>query len=299
MSNESKLIKAKLKWWVFGAFFGLSLLTHRSLLITPISAADTNDMVQEGLKLYEKGEYDRALKQFIKVLRFEPNNGVARDYMLRCSQKIVETRAGPRAAERAEERISLDKKIQEMAPLLAPAPPAEPPDSGAAADLPPVDFQAPAALPAVPTGAPAAVAPSMPDLPAVPAPDIPENAKSLLQERGTMTDELRRRYLGRGNIVQLEEDGGKLDVVLYMNRLFMPFSDVLRQDAYAVLDHVVSRVRHSPTKKVNLKAVDNVSPAVRHNMPDLAARRCTIVFSYLIHSSLPADARAPSSTSWK
>jgi hypothetical protein len=117
-------------------------------------------------------------------------------------------------------------------------------------------------------------------------------AQSILQQRESLADELRRRSVGNENIVQLVEKGGRVEVTLFLNRLFLPHSEVLRDDAYPVLDHVISRVRGGPKRRIVLKAMDSMSPGARAAFQSLTAKRCTVVFSYLIYNSFQSGAAA-------
>jgi hypothetical protein len=355
-------------------------------------AADPNKMIQAGLKLYEKGNYDKALKQFVKTLRLDPNNSVAREYMLLCSQKIVEARLGTSVAETVEKEINVEKQIQELnaaaqeasapPPAAAPAvdtdaafaralaepalpavpePDAEPapevPAAAAAAATPeipnPPDWlleeakrmgvAVPGAAAAAPGGEPvpdsAAIA-ALPGMervrepaepatssaltapvesilsPAAPAP-VPDNwalpatpsavkaplpvaapavaaaavlsttgAAELIQRRDALAEELRRRHLGLENVVELEERGGRLEVTFFMNRLFLPYSDVLRDDAYPILAHVIDRMKAVAGRDVAFQAVDSATSENRRTMPDLSSKRCAVLFSYLVYNSL-------------
>lgn len=271
----------------FKTLFFLLLAAQLAVLAPSLRAADTNDMYRESIKLYEKGDYDKALKGFLKVMRMDPSNAEAREYMLRCSQKIVETKLGSQTADIVEQEIDAEKQVQELSPDAPPALSEE--------YLTPILPEAPAAaMPAAPAadaaaGTAASTASMEQDIRAAAAALPPVNARDLLSERNALTDDLRRRYLGKGNIIDVAEAGGNLDVTFYMNRLFLPLSDSLRPESYAVLNDIARLVQANPKRTVTFVSVDNVSPAIRNTMADLSVRRTNVVFSYLLHTSF-ADA---------
>ncbi len=274
------------------------------------------------MKLYEQGDYDKALKQFVKIVKSDPNNATAREYMLLCSQKIVERKLGRQAAETVEKEIAAEKQFQEIQAStpptdLPPAPPETPavglPPPAATvpgppqvrnkltapiSEVPPMEnWSVPASETPAP-GAAAAVPPQniagLPGMAGQPVPDrlpAPSPAgPSLVDQRRQMTEELRRRHLGMGNVVQIVEENNRTEITLFMNRLFLPYSDVLRDDAYVILDHVVSRLRDRQPRRVSLKALDTPTPTAEKALPDLSAKRCTVVFAYLLHTTLsPAN----------
>jgi tetratricopeptide (TPR) repeat protein len=223
-------------------------------------AADTNRLLQNALKLYEKGDYERAMKEFGKVVEQDPTNAMAREYRMLCSKKIVEKKLGKEDAQLVEKEVAAELRAQE----LAAAQPRQPKtDPFAFLDNEPEDELADLANPA----------------------ESPREAKDILQQRESVADQLRRRHLGMENIVQLDESRGQVLVTLFMNRLFLPYSDVLRDDALIVLEHVTTQLRRNPKRKVVLKAVDAGSPAAQSAFPDLSSRRCTVVFSHLVYAT--------------
>jgi hypothetical protein len=247
----------------FSRFTFAAFLFCATALAAPpaVRAADPNKLVQKAVKLYEKGDYEKALKVFVKVLHIDPNHSMAREYMLLCSQKIVEEKLGGAAAETLEKEIAAELHFQESALSTS-------------------------TVPAV--------------LAAEPEPELPTDTPSvsrpkplpLLDQSQLLTDDLRRRHLGLENIVQLQEKRGRIEVSLYMNRLFLPYSDVLRDESYVVLNHVAQRMKANPKRKVVLKAIEPDSPAIRRYLPALPSRRCTAVMSYLIYASfLPEEKR--------
>jgi hypothetical protein len=75
-------------------------------------------------------------------------------------------------------------------------------------------------------------------------------------------------------------------VIAFLNRLFLPFSDALAPDAIPALERTARDLRTREGVTVVFRAVDSLTPAVRHQMLDLPARRAVILFSYLMHSVL-------------
>jgi len=227
----------------------------------PLRAEDTNRMMERGLKYYEKGDYDRALKDFLRVLELEPNHATAREMQMMATQKKMQKELGKEKADIVEKEVAVEKQIQQIR-----------------------------------ANEPAPVAKDIFDYPTTPSeegeltgldkvPTTPSQAQDIVKQRESVAENLRRRHLGTDNIVQLEEKRGQMVVTLFMNRLFLPYSDVLRDDGLVVLEHVVTQLRNNPKRQVILKAVDASSPLSQKSMPTLAARRCNVVFSHLIYST--------------
>lgn len=281
--------RGRARWAGLFLFFSLAAgLAPRAF------AADANQLYRDAVKLYEKGDYDKALKGFLKVMRQDPANAEAREYMLRCSQKIVETKLGGQAADTVEKEIDAEKEVQKLSPQTLPALSEDyvKPIKPSAATPAPVGepaFSTPATSSGAATGEPSAASSIDQDIRNAAS---PTNARDLLAERSALTDDLRRRYLGKGNIVDVAESGGRLEVTFYLNRLFLPLSDTLRPDAYAVLDDIRALVQSKPKRTVAFTSVDNVSPAVRQTMADLSVRRTNVVFSYLLYASYALEADA-------
>jgi hypothetical protein len=120
-------------------------------------------------------------------------------------------------------------------------------------------------------------------------PPQPNEATDIMSQRDSVSEELRRRSLGIGNIVELSESGGEIEATFYMNRLFLPYSEVLRDEAFPVLNHVIARIKALPQRKVVFKAVDLPSAQIQSAMPELSNRRCITLFSYLLYSTYRPD----------
>lgn len=232
-------------------------------------AADINKLLRDAMKFYEKGNYDKAMKQFIKVLERDPDQSMAREYMMLCSQKIVEQKLGTPTSETVEKQVAVEKQIQEMGLENKTSTP-----TANTYDYEEIITTAPA------MGLNAVIA-------ALPA--QPNEATDIMAQRDNVSEELRRRNLGIGNIVELSESGGQIEATFYMNRLFLPYSEVLRDEAFPVLNHVIARIKAMPQRKVAFKAVDLPSAQIQSAMPELSNRRCITLFSYLLYSTYRPD----------
>ena len=87
------------------------------------------------------------------------------------------------------------------------------------------------------------------------------------------------------NLVQIDERLGRLEVKMFLDGLFLPSSDILRDDAYVILDYVITRIRLNPERRVVFTAVDPIHWRADYLTPNLSRRRCTVVFSYLLYQS--------------
>ncbi|HOW28297.1 MAG TPA: hypothetical protein PK876_07335 [Elusimicrobiota bacterium] len=304
--------------------------------VRPVRAADVNKLTQTAMKYYEKGQYNKAMKTFLKIRQVDPNNEVAREYLMLCSQKIVEQKLGEKKAKEVTQEIGMDKQIEQMSPTETLPPAAEQtPDILSQSDTAPTDspaeitdlealFQSakpmespvPMPLEADPATAVAPEAAAEPVIknfvPLIPVPQMPDTVpppeniteeaasptesaisleapagQTLSQQRAILAKEMERRRLGSENIVELNERRGRIEIMLYMNRLFLPFSDALRDESFVILNHVSSQLRQKPKQTVVLKAIDSTTTqALPAEMKNLNLRRCTVVFSYLLQETL-------------
>ncbi len=250
---------------VLFAAFGFWLAAGSS----PAWAADVNRLLRDAMKFYERGNYDKAMKQFIKVLEMDPDQSMAREYMMLCSQKIVEQKLGTPASETVEKQVAVEKQIQEMGLELKSTTTANAYDYEDDISTAPIAMDLPSVLAS--------------------APAQPTEATDIMMQRDNVSEELRRRNLGIGNIVELSESGGEIEATFYMNRLFLPYSEVLRDEAFPVLNHVIARIKAMPQRKVVFKAVDLPSAQIQNAMPELSNRRCVTLFSYLLYSTYRPD----------
>lgn len=238
------------------------------LMLAPgswVRGADTSRLMDTAVQSFNQGQYKKAMKQFLNVLQIDPNNAEAKEYRNRCMDKIVEDELGLR-----------EQKPGKTPFRVAPAettPPRPTPSEGGRRPLPGT-ARPQSGVPNGPAGSPA-------------------TAGALLQQRTQLVEDYRQRVLGKENAVRVTAERNGLDIVLYLNRLFLPMTDQFATDAYPALEAAVQTIRAAPGKPVSLKAVDNLSPAVRHARLDLPARRSAIVFSYLVHATLDSRRPAP------
>ncbi|MBL0350576.1 MAG: hypothetical protein IPP68_09410 [Elusimicrobia bacterium] len=255
--------------WVLPlAFLGLCL---GSATIPARAADDVAQMMDSAIKLYDQGNYKKAMRLFLNVINADPNNADAKEYRNRCMDKIVEGELGV--------RVEKPSKVP---------------------NLPGPGLRAPGAAPT--PGAPRSIRTFRPQFRPGPrtagtakgkgkkptttvAADKP-TAKDILAQRDALVEDYRRKVLGKESPVWLDDKRNEIEVVLYMNRIFLPMTDQLTTDSYPMLEAAAAEIRANPKKAVFLRAVDNMSPAVRHTMIDLPARRSAIVFSYFVHSTL-------------
>lgn len=263
--------------WIFA--LSLAAFLFGTGTVPARAADDVAQMMDSAMKLYEQGNYKKAMRLFLNVINADPNNADAKEFRNRCMDKIVEGELG----------VRVDK------PSKVP-------------NLPGPGLRAPGA--AVTPGAPRSIRTFRPQF--RPGPRVAGNAKGkgkkpvttvaadkptakdILAQRDALVEDYRRKVLGKESPVWLDDKRNEIEVVLYMNRIFLPMTDQLTTDSYPMLEAAAAEIRANPKKAVFLRAVDNMSPAVRHTMIDLPARRSAIVFSYFVHSTLgdkrPAEA---------
>lgn len=267
-------------------------------LASPAAAADVSELLQEGRKYFERGEYDKALKIFTKVSRLDPRNKEARELQMMCSQKIVDKKLGRPPAEGG------DKSREPSAPpeqslSVSEKSPAEP-SSGETgmSPLPPVTSPAslPSEPPPFPTDEPAVTSREVTlepgEIAAVDpgvSPLAPPTGRILIEQRSSLAEEERRRLMGQGDAVWVQEKGDRVTLTFFLNRLFMPASDALASESYAVLDSVLPVVKTPRGRRVVLRAEDLQSAAVRHAFPDLSSRRATLLFAFILSQTFPLE----------
>ncbi len=244
------------------------------------AAEDMAKMMDSATKLYQEGNYKKAMRQFLNVLNVDPNNAEAKDYRNRCMDKIVEGELGVRV-----EKPGKTPNLPGPGMRNPNAPPA------------PGSIRSTRGFRPQPRSPSRAGAPGVKGRKKKPVTTVAADkptAKDLLAQRDVLVEDYRRRILGKESSVWLESKRNQVEVVLYMNRLFLPMTDQLATDAYPMLEAAAAELRNNPKKPVLLRAVDNMSPAVRHTMIDLPARRSAVVFGYFTHATLgdkrPAEA---------
>ena len=221
--------------------------------------------------MFDKGDYNKALQIFLRLKKEDPSHPLPKEYINKCQDKIVE----------AEKEIRMKKAKEE----------------GSNAS----DLFAPTET------APAWTAPSQRKL--SPAKKTTKKSKKkkrttystpgslyqkekrpspLLVQQQALTEGYRNKIL-EGKAIEIKRSGRKLEVVAFLSRLFLPFSDVLAPDAVPAIEIVARELSHDPGRTTTLRAVDSLTPAVRHQMLDLPARRVSILFSYFVHAAVSEE----------
>lgn len=193
---------------------------------------------------------------------------MAREYISRCTEKIVEQETGARlnrAVRRAEAPSATIESNDPVPRWAAPA----------------VRTRSSGVRPALPRGKSGGKR-------SAPLPDfltpVEKTTSNLLIQQEQLRDQYKTRIL-EGSPVTFKRSGKKLEVVAFLNRLFLPFSDALAPDAIPALERVARELEAGHQTSVILRAVDSLTPALRHQMLDLPARRAAILFSYFTHAS--------------
>jgi len=272
-----------------GLFFALLLgIGVPALIPLNANAASPNKMISTGLKYYEKGDYAKALKIFVKVLNLDPSNVIAREYMLLCSKKIVREKLGRDVAETAEKEMAIDKIIHDA--LNTETDPKTEFDNDEFWEIKPpgidplsgIDNYGQPIFSSTATRTGAYYQPGVvPNQNGNTGSLNPENAEALLQQLEILAIQLRPR-LEMAQAIQYDKAKGRMIVNIYLNRLFLPHSDVLRFEAYSTLNKVRKKLGKNTNKKFVFNAVDSFNPLSKEVKPDLSAQRCAVVFSYLL-----------------
>ncbi|MBK8576086.1 MAG: hypothetical protein IPN90_10595 [Elusimicrobia bacterium] len=233
-------------------------------------AVDPGALMDQGKRQYEKGEYGKALQTFLKVKKEDPANSLVREYISKCTEKIMEAEKGAREKEfvlsgKSSSAIILPKEPAPAWAVPKPKPPRKDP-KGAFGYQRKVHRSA--------------------------APVVPDSVRAkgkkpsqLLVQQGILAKGYENKILD-GQALELVRKGGRVEIVAFMNRLFLPFSDTLAPDAVVALDLIAQQLQADPGKSTLLRAMDSLTPAVRRQMLDLPTRRVSILFSYLMHASL-------------
>lgn len=237
------------------------------------SAGDMESLMSDGERLFKKQEYGKALRVFIKARNTDPSNLEAKEYIDRCTEKIVEQEAGRRIRAAAKSARTSTATIEPGQPVPA--------------------WAAPSQRTRV---APVRRKPTRPKrrMPSDGSQDAPTPGKNMIIQREQLAEDYQRRILG-DSPVRIEKEGNRTDVLLYMNRLFLPFKDILSPDALPYLTAAAQELRAKGANQILLRAVDTMTPVVRHNMLDLPSRRCATVFTFFVRAGL-APATSASAT---
>lgn len=239
------------------------------LLGAPLWAGDVSALMDQGKAQFEKGDYNRALQTFLKLKKEDPANPMAREYISKCTEKIME----------AEKAARLKHSILVGEP--------------SATTIAPKDVAPAWAVPAarsVPKEARGVSEPkkrSGRSAPLVPIAVLEKEKKPsrFIQKRDQLTESYNNKIL-EGRAIDLVRKGRRVEIVAFMNRLFLPFSDSFAPDAIPAIEMISREIRARPGETTVLRAVDSLTPAVRHQMLDLPTRRVSILFSTLLHASL-------------
>jgi hypothetical protein len=233
-----------------------------------LPAAEVRDLLDKGTRLYDQGKYNKALRVFLKAKQQEPDNLLARDYISRCTDRIVEKETGDR----------LKRAVRKgEAPIVTIEP-------GQAAP----SWVAPARLGTTrPVGRVSGKKTNQKAGPAAPpiAGGTDGRTAEAVRLREDLIDNFKTRKL-EGSLVRIERRRGLTEIIVTMNRVFLPFSDQVAPDAVAELERLARELRAGGEQTVVLRAADLLTPAVRHQMLDLPSRRAAILFSYFAHAAL-------------
>lgn len=232
-------------------------------------ASGAAELMELGKKQFDKGEYNKALQTFLKLKKEDPANPMAREYISKSTEKIME----------------MEKESRRQKSILH----GEPSSSTISPKDPAPAWTVPAAKPVpkdsrTPYGA--KKRPLRP-APVVPAGVLDKERKTsqYISQRDLLTQGYKNKIL-EGRAIELVRKGHRVEIVAFLNRLFLPFSDVLAPDAIPVIESIVRDLQSQPGDTVFLRAIDSLTPAVRHQMLDLPARRVSILFSYVVHAGV-------------
>lgn len=240
----------------------------------PARGADVSAMTDQGVAQFEKGDYNKALQTFLKIKKEDPANARVREYISKCTEKIMEKNKAERLSRAVRQGVPAAATIAEKDPVPSWAAPVRTP---------------------VPKSYPGAY--QQKRRPVRSAPLVPmtvlekeKRTSKVIAQRDQLTEEYLKKRL-EGPSIRLVRKGHRVEVVAFMNRLFLPFSDAFAPDAVPALDALLRELSAEPGKTTILRAIDSLTPAVRHQMLDLPARRVSILFSALLHTTLGTKAK--------
>lgn len=239
---------------------------------TSVLAANTDALMRQGMSLYQKEKYAKALRVFLKARNLDPANLEAREYVNRCTDKIVEEEAGKKLKARSRSTQTSSATIEAGQPVPKWAAPSR------KARVAPVRPPRRTATGSKTTGGSGSSG---------------TQGSVWLIRQGELADEYRRKIMGDSPVL-VETSGSRTDVVLHFNRLFLPYKDTLSPDAVPFLAAAAATVRSREGKTVLLRAVDTMTPAIRHRLLDLPSRRCAVIFTYFVDAGLSPDASSSS-----
>lgn len=240
----------------------------------PAWAASLSALLDQGKAQFEKGDYGKSLQTFLKIKKEDPANAVARDYISQCTEKIME----------AEKAARLKRAIEQGAPSASTIAPKDrvpdwavpvknkprPEVRGAYRQKRKINRRSPLVLPA----------------------EVEKENKTsrYISQRDQLTEGYKNKIL-EGHAIELVRKRRRVEVVVFMNRLFLPFSDSFAPDAVPAIEAIARELRNHPGDTTLFRALDSLTPAVRHQMFDLPTRRVSILFSTLLHASVGGKAK--------
>ncbi len=243
----------------------------------PAWAVDVSALIDQGKAQYDKGDYGKSLQTFLKLKKEDPANSTAREYISKCTEKIME----------AEKAARLKRAVQKGEPTAATIAPKDPVPSWA--------VPAPSPRRKEVRGAyrqKRAIHRQKPVVPSVGL-DKEKTTSRFITQRDQLTEIYENKIL-KGRAIDLVRKGRRVEIVAFMNRLFLPFSDSFAPDAVPAIEIISQELRAHPGDTTLFRAVDSLTPAVRHQMLDLPTRRVSILFSALLRASvgeMPKDGR--------
>lgn len=231
-------------------------------------AADLAVLAEQGKKMFDKGDYSKALQIFLRLKKEDPAHPLPKEYINKCQDKIVE-------AEKEMRRKKAKEEGTNPSDVFAPTEPAPAWTAPTQRKLTPArkNHKKLKRIKRTAYSTPASLYPKE------------KKPSSLLVQREALTAGYRNKIL-EGKAIAIKRVGRKVEVVAFMNRLFLPFSDVLASDAVPAIETVARELALDPGRTTTLRAVDSLTPAVRQQMLDLPARRVSILFSYFVHAAV-------------
>lgn len=240
----------------------------------PAWPANLSALMDQGKAQFEKGDYGKSLQTFLKIKKEDPANSMARDYISQCTAKIME----------AEKAARLKRAVQQGEPSAATIAPKDPVPAWAVPAKKPQRKEV--------RGAYRQKRSLKRSSPLVPAVVIEKEKKTsrYISQRDQLTEGYKNKIL-EGHAIELVRKGRRVEVVVFMNRLFLPFSDSFAPDAVPAIEAIARELGKNPGESTLFRAVDSLTPAVRHQMLDLPTRRVSILFSTLLHAAIGGTAK--------
>lgn len=145
--------------------------------------------------------------------------------------------------------------------------------------------------------------------------DTAANAKDIIAARKSLVERMKNRSTNIDNIVQIQDNGKSVDIVLFHDQLFVPGLTILRDEAFPVLTNVSDVLKKAGDKVVTVRSVTHeesqdptllypefslpaAEPGVKSApdpqtlFQDLEATRAYILFTYIAQKSMDKVANA-------